>query len=154
MRGIESACWGTLGKDAELKQSKNGNPYLGMNVVVTVGKADDGKDVSQWLRVTCFGETAQKIAARCKKGDRIYCEGTLTLSQWNDAAGEVKHGLNLTAWHVERCANIGKHREKKPGSCQDNGRAGTVSASYRAGPAPRQRSGSAGGDDFNDELGF
>ena len=44
MRGIESPFWGTLGKDPELKTSKNGNPFATMNVVVTVGQADDGKD--------------------------------------------------------------------------------------------------------------
>jgi Single-strand binding protein family len=53
-RGIETAFWGTLGIDPELKTSKAGTAYTGMNVVVTVGATDEGKDVSQWLRVTCF----------------------------------------------------------------------------------------------------
>ena len=45
------------------------------SIVVTVGQADDGKDVSQWLRVACFGEVAEKIAAHAKKCDRVYVEG-------------------------------------------------------------------------------
>jgi single-stranded DNA-binding protein len=71
MRGIETAFWGVLGKDPEPKTSKTGNAFATMNVAVTVGKADDGKDVSQWVRVACFGETAEKIAARARKGDRV-----------------------------------------------------------------------------------
>ena len=115
-RGLETAFWGTLGKDPELKTSKAGTPYAGMNVVVVTGTTDDGKDVSQWLRVTCFGDTAKAIASRAKKGDRVYVEGTLTMSQWNDAQGEVRHGLNVAAWKCERVASIGKSRERKAGA--------------------------------------
>ena len=111
MRGIEAALWGVLGKDPELKISKGGTPFATMNVVVTVGKADDGKDVSQWIRVACFGETAEKIAARARKGDRVYCEGTLTQNTWTVANGDTKTGLNLAAWKVEKLAAIAKNRQ-------------------------------------------
>jgi single-strand DNA-binding protein len=131
-RGLETAFWGVLGKDPELKTSKAGTPYAGMNVVVTVGKADDGKDISQWLRVTCFGDTAKAITAKARKGDRIYCEGTLTMSQWNDAQGEVRHGLNVAAWKVERVASIGKSRERKQGDYQAGDDASSSKGNGRA----------------------
>ena len=142
-RGIETAFWGTLGKDPELKTSKGGTPYAGMNVVVTVGTDDNGKEVSQWLRVTCFGDTAKAIAARAKKGDRVYVEGALTMTQWNDAHGETKHGLNVTAWKCERVASIGKNRERKQGSYQANGDAPS-----------KQSDGQRGACEFDDELTF
>jgi single-stranded DNA-binding protein len=82
MRGIETAFWSTLGKD--LRTSKTGNAFATMNVAVTVDKTDNGKDVTQWVRVACFSETAKDIAARTRKGDRIYCEGSLTLHSWAD----------------------------------------------------------------------
>ena len=75
MRGIEAAFWGGLGKDPEPRTSKTGKPFATLSVVVTVGTDDDGKEVSQWVRVACFGEVAEQIAAKAKKGDRIYCEG-------------------------------------------------------------------------------
>jgi hypothetical protein len=53
-RGIETAFWATLGKDPELRTSKTGNPFATMNVVVSVGQSDEGKDIGQWLRVACF----------------------------------------------------------------------------------------------------
>jgi single-stranded DNA-binding protein len=81
MRGIETAFQGTLGKDPELKTSKTGTPYAGLSVVVTVGKDDDGKDIGQWIRVTCFKEIAQHIAVSAKKGSRLYCEGSLSLGE-------------------------------------------------------------------------
>jgi len=139
-RGIETAFWGTLGKNPELKTSKTGNPFTTMNVVVTVGTSDHGKDVGQWLRVACFGDTAKNIASRAKKGDRVYVEGTLTMTQWNDAHGEAKHGLNVAAWKVERAALIGKNRESKRGAYQDKD-----IAPLKQNDRPHQ-------PDFNDEM--
>jgi hypothetical protein len=43
------------------------------------------------------------------------------MTEWNDAQGKVRHGLNVAAWKVERVASIGKNRERKPGAYQDNG---------------------------------
>ena len=141
-RGIECAFWATLGKDPSLRTSKTGNPFATMNVVITVGTADDGKDVSQWLRVACFGDTAKNITSRAKKGDRVYVEGTLTMNQWNDAQGEVRHGLNVAARKVERVASIGKNRERKPGTYQEND------------DAPPKQNNRAQHADFNDEIPF
>jgi hypothetical protein len=38
------------------------------------------------------------------------------MNQWNDAQGEVRHGLNVAAWKCERVASIGKSRERKAGA--------------------------------------
>jgi single stranded DNA-binding protein len=108
-RGIETAFWATLGKDPELKTSKSGKPFATFNVAVTVGHADDGKD--QWVRVACFGQVAEEIAARAAKSDRLYIEGSLTLNTWTTSAGEQRSGLSVAAWKCERVASIGKNRQ-------------------------------------------
>jgi single-stranded DNA-binding protein len=112
MKGIEAATSGTICGEIELKTSKNGTPYLSLSLAVDVGN-DDGKP--QWVRVACFGDTAKAIASRAKKGDRVYCEGSLTMTQWNDAYGEVKHGLNVAAWKAELigASAIGKNRKRQ-----------------------------------------
>ena len=109
MRGIEAAFWAVLGKDLELKQGKTGKPFCNFSFVVTTGQ-----DESQWVNVICFGETAEKLSKTAQKGDKVYCEGTLSLTQWNDAHGEVKHGLNVSAWRVDRLGNIGKAKAWEP----------------------------------------
>ncbi len=148
MRGIECAFLGVLEKDPELKTSKTGKAFATMNVVVTVGEADNGKDVNQWLRVACFGETAEKLAGRAKKGDRVYCEGTLTLNTWADkSTGEAKTGLNVAAWKCEKVPSIGKNRTR-----QDHGLTHTQPNGQIYGQ--RGKPGSQGLDDFNDELSF
>jgi single-stranded DNA-binding protein len=85
-----------------------------MNVLVTIGQSDDNKDVSQWIRIAAFGEAAEKIAAVAKKGDRIYCEGQLTLNTWADkATGEIKTGLNVAAWKSKKVPSIGRNRQRR-----------------------------------------
>lgn len=111
MRGIECAFWGTLGGDPELKTAKSGNAFAVMNIAVAVGRDDAGKDISQWVRVACFGQVAEDIAARTAKSDRVYVEGSLTLNTWQTSAGETKSGLNVAAWKVEKVPAIGKSRQ-------------------------------------------
>jgi len=115
MKGIEAATAGTICGEIELKTSKAGNAYLNLSLAVTMGNDEDGKPVTQWIRVACFGDTAKAIASRAKKGDRVYVEGSLTMTQWNDAYGEVKHGLNVAAWKAELigASAIGKNRERE-----------------------------------------
>jgi len=146
MRGIEAAFWGTLLHDLELKTSASGKKYCNFGCAVVTSNADNGKDVSQYVRVACFGEAAEVLAARVKKGDRVYCEGSLTQTQWNDrGTGEIKHGLNLAAWTCQRVANIGRNRERRehgedsaPAS-QPSEAGNRISPAYCAGPgAPRK----------------
>jgi len=110
------------------------------------------------VRVACFGEAAETLAARAKKGDCVYCEGSLTQTQWNDrATGEVKYGLNLAAWKCERVANIGKHREHKESgnteaASMPSADSNRPPANYCAGPAPRNQQ-RRSADDFDFERG-
>jgi single-stranded DNA-binding protein len=151
MRGIETAFWATLIQDLELKTSASGKPYCNFGCAVVTGKADTGKDVSQYIRVACFGDTASKLESRAAKGDKIYVEGSLTLTQWNDAAGEVKHGVNVAAWKCERVSNIGKSRERKPQgeATGSNGNRREVPASYCARPAGPRPHANAEAFDFD-----
>ena len=84
-----------------------------MSVAVAIGQGDDGKEIVQWVRVACFGAAAETIAAQARKGDRIYCEGTLTLNTWAATSGEQRTGLNLAAFRCEKIPAIGKSRPRQ-----------------------------------------
>jgi single-strand DNA-binding protein len=162
MRGLECAFWGTLGGDPELKTAKSGNAFAVMNVAVTVGKDDAGKDISQWVRVAVFGQTAEEIAARAAKSDRVYVEGSLTLNIWTTAAGEQRSGLNVAAWKVEKVPAIGKNRQfrekghEPPLSSFKNATAHALAgAPFKTEPHRREKPRIPGlNDDFRDELPF
>ena len=114
VKGIEAALFGSLGKDVELRTSKSGKPWVSISIMVSTGDEDaDGREKMQWVQTAVVGEVAEKRAGAAM-GTRLYVEGTLTLSQWNTADGELRHGLNCAAWRFEKVSNIGKAARKRP----------------------------------------
>jgi single-strand DNA-binding protein len=110
MNTVECAFTGRLGSDPELRTSRTGKPWC--RVSVAVGLGDD----TQWLSVSAFGETAERVCEDLAKGDRCYCEGNLRLAEWQDREGLTRHGLQVAAWRVEALGKIGRQRprQRKP----------------------------------------
>lgn len=107
MNGIETAFVGRIANEPEIKTSAAGKPWMAINVALGQG-AD-----AQWVRVACFGETAERLAGTLHKGDKLYVEGTLTLRTW-EKSGETRAGLNVAASKVEKLGAIGRNRPPKP----------------------------------------
>jgi single-stranded DNA-binding protein len=59
-----------------------------------------------------FGKAAE-AAAELRKGDRIYCEGTLKLDSWTGRDGAERHGLSVASFKCERTHQIGRKRPKR-----------------------------------------
>jgi single-stranded DNA-binding protein len=109
---IEAALFGTLGRDAERKTSKNGKPYLRLNIASGEG------DATQWVSATVFDERAIAVADGFVKGARVYLEGKLSLNEWTASDGTTRTGLSVLSWHC-RLSQIGRAKAKlekpKPG---------------------------------------
>ena len=103
MSSIEAALFGTLGRDAELKTSKNGKPYLRLNIACGEG------DATQWVAATVFDERAIAAADRLIKGARVYLEGKLSLNEWTASDGTPRTGLSVLSWHC-RLSQIGRNK--------------------------------------------
>jgi single-stranded DNA-binding protein len=102
---IEAALFGTLGRDCERKTSKNGKPYLRLNVACGEG------DATQWVSAMVFDERAIAVADKLVKGARVYLEGKLSLDHWTAQDGTERHGLSVMSWHT-RLAQIGRAKTK------------------------------------------
>jgi len=63
---IEAALFGTLSRDCERKTSKNGKPYLRLNVACSEG------ETTTWVSAMVFDERAIAVADRLLKGSRVY----------------------------------------------------------------------------------
>jgi single-stranded DNA-binding protein len=126
---IEAALFGTLGRDAERKTSKNGKPYLRLNVACSEG------ETTTWVSAVVFDERAIAVADKLVKGARVYLEGKLSLHEWTASDGTTRTGLSILSWHC-RLAQIGRAKSK----------------SEKPKPAPQ--SASAPFDDPIDDLAF
>ena len=58
-----------IGKDAELKQSQSGKPFLNLSVVYDIGYGENKQ--SQWMSLVMFGQQAEKLAQHLTKGKQI-----------------------------------------------------------------------------------
>jgi single-strand DNA-binding protein len=121
---IEAALFGTLGRNAESKTSKNGRSYLRLNIACGEG------DATQWVAAMVFDEHAIAVADKLVKGARVYLEGKLSLNEWTTSDGTTRSGLSVISWHC-RLSQIGRAKVK----------------SEKPKPAPQSAS-----DDFSDEI--
>jgi single-stranded DNA-binding protein len=106
MSTIDAAFYGFLAADADVRTSQAGKKWVRLRV--GVGKDED----LQWISVACFGKAAE-TAGELRKGDRIYCEGTIKLDQWTSNDGAERHGLSVASFKLERTHNIGRNRPKR-----------------------------------------
>jgi single-strand DNA-binding protein len=118
---IEAALFGTLGRDAEHKTSKNGKPYLRATIAVSEGEA------TTWVNATIFDQAAIDNAAKLIKGARVYVEGRISINEWTDRDGKQRHGLSIISWHC-RLAQIGRAKAKleKPKPAPQSAPAGSA----------------------------
>jgi single-strand DNA-binding protein len=115
---LEAAAQGTLWQEAiELKSARNGTPYASFSIAIATGRQDDaGKELLTWLRVMVFGDSAESIAKRAKRGTRVYCEGRLELTGWTTKDGEKAQRLTLMASKCELlgAGNLGRNKSARP----------------------------------------
>lgn len=107
MPDIECAFSGVALKPPELRTSKAGKPYAQFSLAV--GEGENRK----FVRVACFGETAEKVAAQLKVGGRAYVEGSLDVGVWAPEGRPPEANMNVAARRVEILNQIGRNKVKQ-----------------------------------------
>jgi single-strand DNA-binding protein len=87
---------GRLGKDPEMRYTPSGTAVANFSVAVTkyVRKKDEeGYDpYTNWIDVTAWGNTAERVAEYAKSGTEVIVEGSLDTRSWEDKNHpDVKH---------------------------------------------------------------
>jgi single-strand DNA-binding protein len=124
MFGIETAFTGRLGRDPDLKMVKGGTmPMVTLAVAVDEAPPKEGQDAkSTWVNTKLFGDKAQAAADTLVKGDRVYCEGRLSLDEWTAGDGTQRHGLSCLASVAQPLGKIGNRRPRQSnGTRRSNG---------------------------------
>jgi single-stranded DNA-binding protein len=113
MRGIHAAFEGRLGRDAELRATKKGKPWLSFSLAVDTEGEEDA--LTTWVRVAYFDEDAESLVGRLQRGvEVLYCEGRLRLDTWTAKDGLKRTGLSVVAWKVVPLGQIGRKRPEAP----------------------------------------
>jgi single-strand DNA-binding protein len=70
---------GNLGRDPEVRFTQGGSAVCNLSVAVgeRVKKGEAWEDHTEWVRVVCFGKTAENAGQFLQKGRQVYVEGKL-----------------------------------------------------------------------------
>src|SRR5215510_8823792 len=92
---------GNLGKDPEVKFTPNGVPVAKFSLATNErykDKAGEWQDRTEWHNIVAWQRLAEIVGEYVKKGSKIYIEGRLQTSSWEDKqSGEKKYRTEIVA---------------------------------------------------------
>jgi single-strand DNA-binding protein len=92
---------GNVGRDPELRMTPNGRPVCEFSVAVNrvTGRADGGdrQEQTDWYRVSCWSNLAERAQQFITKGRLVYIEGRFTPRTYTDREGKERMSLDISA---------------------------------------------------------
>ena len=87
---------GNLGQDPETRYSQNGDPICTFNLAFRLSK-----DKTGWIKITCFGKTAEVAETYLHKGAKILLSATIDHNKWETEEGQQRSSIQLIANRIE-----------------------------------------------------
>lgn len=92
---------GNLGKDPEVKYTPSGVPVAKFSLATNErfkDKSGEWQDRTEWHNIVAWQRMAEIVGEYVKKGSKIYIEGKLQTSSWEDKqSGEKKYRTEIVA---------------------------------------------------------
>jgi single-strand DNA-binding protein len=92
---------GNLGKDPEVKYTPSGVPVAKFSLATNErfkDKSGEWQDRTEWHNIIAWQRLAEIVGEYVKKGSKIYIEGRLQTSSWEDKqSGEKKYRTEVVA---------------------------------------------------------
>lgn len=92
---------GNLGADPETRHTPNGVAITNIRVATSeVWKDKDSgekKEKTEWHRIVLFNKIAEIAKQYLKKGSKVYIEGSLKTTKWQDKDGTDKYSTDIVA---------------------------------------------------------
>lgn len=91
---------GNLGADPEIRYMQDNVPVAHFSIATTESykdKAGDKKEVTEWHNIVAFRGLAGVIEKYLKKGNKVYIEGKLKTSNWEDKEGIKRYKTEIVA---------------------------------------------------------
>jgi single stranded DNA-binding protein len=101
---MEAAFTGRLGQPPQQRISANGRRWTSFSLAVGSGEE------AEWVKVAVFEPLTDELPSDLEKGEKLYVEGKLKLSRWEDAKGP-RSGLQVAASRVIVLDRIGRRRK-------------------------------------------
>jgi single-strand DNA-binding protein len=104
---------GNIGRDPDFSTTQTGQMVSKFSVAVRQPKKQGQDQPAFWVKVECWGKTAEYAANYLKKGNSVCVTGQVSEESWNDkTTGELKKAV------VIRNANIESWQSRDDGGQQ------------------------------------
>src|SRR5213082_2561600 len=118
---------GNLGKDPEVKDTTNGVPVAKFSVATNErykAKAGEWQDRTEWHNIVAWQRLAEIVGEYVKKGNKLYIEGRLQTSSWEDKqSGEKKYRTEIIAHDLVLLGGRGGEADHDGGGSRSRGAA-------------------------------
>jgi single-strand DNA-binding protein len=93
---------GNLGADPEVRSTTNGSRVATLSIATSrqwKNQAGEKQEKTEWHRVvfwnTKFSNLADIAERYCKKGDKVYVEGSIEYRSWQDREGQTRYTTEI-----------------------------------------------------------
>ena len=93
---------GNLGADPEVRSTTNGSRVATISVATSrqwKGQNGEKQEKTEWHRVVLWNNKAQNLAdiveRYCKKGDKVFIEGSIEYRSWQDREGQTRYTTEI-----------------------------------------------------------
>lgn len=101
---------GNCGSDPELRSTSGGQSVLKLRIATTESYLDRNKqrqERTEWHSVTVWGKRAEALAKFLTKGSRVFIEGGLLTSSYDDKEGNKRYRTEIIATNIILCGGKG-----------------------------------------------
>jgi single-strand DNA-binding protein len=129
---------GNVGKDPEVKFAASGTAIASFSLATTErfkDKSGEWQDRTEWHALTAFGKTAEIIRDYVKKGSKLYVEGSLRTTSWDDKqSGQKRYKTEIVVNDISLLSGRGEG-ESGGGSYSRSSSSGSSSSYDQRGPS-------------------
>ena len=90
---------GNLGADPEMRQLNSGKMVARLNIATSEGWKDKAtnefQERTEWHRVSLFDRLAEIAQQYLRKGSKVYIEGRLRTTKWQDQEGRDRYTTEI-----------------------------------------------------------
>jgi single-strand DNA-binding protein len=98
---------GNLGADPEVRSTSNGSRVATLSLATSrrwKNQSGEQQEKTEWHRVVLWNNRGSSLADLaekcCKKGDKLYVEGSIEYRSWQDREGQTRYTTEITGREV------------------------------------------------------
>ena len=152
---------GNIGQDPETRFSGSGAAITNVSIATSESWKDkqtgQQQERTEWHRVVFFNRLGEIAGEYLKKGSKVYVEGSLRTSKWQDKSGQDKYTTEIVANEMQMLDSRGAGQPAAGGQMDQQQQYGGSQASAPQAQQPQSQqpvAAAAGADDWDDDIPF